>query len=349
MRSSSGTYPVVIGAGAFDAAMDSGSFDVVLADDYFAEHFAEAPLPVLVVPADEDHKSLGYAEELVLGLQGVGARRDSTLLAVGGGVVQDLATFVASIYMRGIPWHYAPTTLASMADSCIGGKSSINAGGVKNLVGNYFPPAGITVDPRFLVTLSTEEVVAGLSEAAKICYCGGPDRFARYLEFHTAFRRDPEAAAPLLHHVLSTKAWFIEVDEHDRRERRQLNFGHTFGHALEAASSHAIPHGVGVALGMLCAVRFAERWGHEARADPTLVGHCHELLDQVVGLPAEVAAVDLAGFERAFRADKKHTRDSWRLLLPAASGGVEEVALPVSDAVLGAVLEAVETTLVEAA
>ncbi|WP_448629983.1 3-dehydroquinate synthase [Cellulomonas soli] len=181
-----------------------------------------------------------------------GVRRGDHVVAVGGGVIQDLATFVTDVYMRGLPWSYVPTTLMAMADSCIGGKSSINVGDVKNLVGGIYPPSAVVVDPDFLASLSATARAAGFSEAAKIAFCRGPETFDGYLAAYDGFEGDPDALIDL---VLRAKRWFVEIDEHDRKERRLLNFGHTFGHALEVAVDHRISHGLAVAFGVLCATR----------------------------------------------------------------------------------------------
>ena len=233
VRATAGVYRVAIGPGTFEAALREGA-DLVLADRFLAPRLAGCPHPIVWIDAAEERKNLSYAEELILACREAGARRGTRLLAAGGGVVQDLVTLVASLYMRGLPWSFAPTTLMSMADSCIGGKSSINAGGVKNLVGNIYPPAAVAVDPAFLPTLSREAIVAGLAEAAKICYCRSAAAFEEYLVRYKAFEAGD--ATPLLFHVLDSKRWFVEIDEFDRKERRLLNFGHTFGHALEAAT-----------------------------------------------------------------------------------------------------------------
>ena len=336
-----GGYPVTIGEGTFAQLLDS-ECDLVLADRYFEPLLRATAVPVVYVDAEEKHKTLVGAEAIITACFEAGARRGSRLLAVGGGVVQDLATLVASLYMRGLPWSYAPTTLMAMADSCIGGKSSINAGDVKNLVGNIYPPSSISVDPVFLRTLGEEETVGGLSEAVKICFCRGPSCFEAYLDHFELFRHDPAHAAALLHHVLESKRWFVEIDEFDHKERRLLNFGHTFGHALESATSFTVNHGVGVAVGMLCAVNLAAARSPVNEAALLLADHIRNLLTRIPDLRTRLAALDLDVFERAFRGDKKHGKGQFRLILPALDGGVEEVGIPTGDIEMAAVREALE-------
>lgn len=348
VRCRGGGYSVTIGEGTFSRLL-GGQCDVVLADRYFEPLLGVADVPVVYVDVEEKHKTLAAAEGLMVACFEAGARRGSRLLAVGGGVVQDLATLVASLYMRGLPWSYAPTTLMAMADSCIGGKSSINAGSVKNLVGNIYPPTAITVDPVFLQTLNDEGLVGGLSEAVKICFCRGSSSFEAYLDHFDRFEQEPDHAAAILHHVLSAKQWFVETDEFDHKERRLLNFGHTFGHALESATSFAVSHGVGVAIGMLCAVNLAATRMTLGEGATLLAGHSRRLLQRVPDLGGRLAKLDLAVFERSFRGDKKHQDGEFRLILPARGGGVEEVGLPDGEKAMSAVREALVHSVAQVA
>jgi 3-dehydroquinate synthase len=303
----------VIEQGALQAVLLE--VDVALIDSAVVESAAlPAELPTIEVAGNEELKTLRGCEEIVLGLRAAGATRSSCLLAVGGGTVQDAATFAASVYMRGIPWIYAPTTSMAMLDSCIGGKSSINAGSAKNLVGNIYPPRSVQIEPSFAATLTSEMIVSGLAEAVKICFAGGYDAFERFLEL-APDPGTPGVEVGFVEHVLGVKRRFVEIDEFDRAERRLLNFGHTFGHALEAATGFAIPHGVAVAIGVRAAVRHpaAERGAEAERLDD----YCSDLLEYVRPDVAEAAELlDAAAFEEAFAHDKKHTSGSFVLVLP---------------------------------
>lgn len=339
VATSTGTYQVRIGEGHLAAAVAAA--DVVLVDAVLASVLPQTDRPVIAIEASEDAKTLAGCERVILQLRDAGVRRGQRLVAVGGGVVQDIGTFVADVYMRGLPWDYVPTTLMAMADSCIGGKSSINVGEVKNLIGGIYPPSSVQVDPSFLASLGPTAIAAGLSEAAKIAYCRGWDCFQGYLERYAAFEQSP---TPLISHVLRAKKWFIEIDEHDRAERRLLNFGHTFGHALESAVDHAIPHGLAVSVGVLCAS--AHPASARGERPDALRAHCLDLLamapDVVSGA---LARFDRDVFERAFRSDKKHTADSFTLILPADGGGVRECRITADAAAWSDVAQAVQTTL----
>jgi 3-dehydroquinate synthase len=276
---------------------------------------------VVYVEALEDNKVLSTVESVLIEFKNLGMTRDDSLVAVGGGIIQDIATLAASLYMRGVAWSYFPTTLLGMTDSCIGGKSSINAGVVKNLVGNIYPPDEILIDVDFLETLNQIDIHAGLAEAAKISFCSGPEAFRTYLEL-VGDNSDNEYVE-MLYFVLSQKKWFIEIDEFDRAERKLLNFGHTFGHALESATNHEIPHGIAVAMGIRAAVSFVaskrEIGAIEIQLDNYMSGLCSCGLDY----GSLLRTIDWNKFASAFAGDKKHSIDSYKLITPLKKGGVE--------------------------
>ncbi len=339
VAASGSNYLVSLGPGQLAEAVASAT--VLLVDDALLDQLPPTARSVIAVAGNEEAKTLAGCERVILAMRGVGVRRDDHLLAIGGGAVQDVATFVADIYMRGLRWSYAPSTLMAMADSCIGGKSSINVGEVKNLVGGIYPPQRVFVDPVFLGSLSPAALASGFAEAAKIAFCRSKETFAGYLERYAAFADDPTA---LIHHVLLAKKWFIEIDEHDRRERRLLNFGHTFGHALEAATSHTLPHGLAIAVGVLCAL--AHPLAARNAATLALDRHCRELIALAGDLvPHALAGYDQAVFARAFRSDKKHATGWFHLILPADGGGVVEIVLPSDDAAWAAIDTATHLTL----
>ncbi len=235
IRSSIGSYPVSIRRGLFDETLQEHRSDIVLADQWFAPVLASAGVHAITLPASESTKSLDGMPEIIMELRRFGATRQTGILAIGGGTIQDVAGFVASVYMRGVRWTYVPTTLLAMSDSCIGGKSSINVGPYKNLVGTFHPPAAVVIDPALASSLSVEQRVSGLIEACKICYCRGEEAFHEYLGLQPSSSMTAEQTERILLLSLLSKKWFIEVDEFDRAERLLLNFGHTFGHAVEGS------------------------------------------------------------------------------------------------------------------
>lgn len=347
VAASASSYRVIIERGSWPTAVRQADFLVV--DDYFRGLLDESDRDRAVfIEASEQGKSLATCESVLDQLHQLGARRGATIAAVGGGVVQDVTTLAASIYMRGLPWVYVPTTAMAMADSCIGGKSSINLGRVKNLVGNVYPPSAVYVDSEFAVSLPTPDRVAGLAEAVKICFARGAEAFGEYLAVGVTGRTfgEVDATDELIRCALSAKKWFIEVDEFDRKERQLLNFGHTFAHALEPAVEFSIPHGVAVALGVLAALRHP--LSVQDTATRELQDYCGHLLGEV---PEAVLTArnrfDEATFGAAIASDKKSTNAEIRFVLPSGGASLSLVGVPRSPAAVADAVTAMTRVLEE--
>ena len=326
-----GSYAVEIDPGLLARVVREDGEHVFIADAFIVPVLAAAGIDPIVVVADEPAKSLDRMTDIIVALRQRGATRATTLVAVGGGVVQDIAAFAASVYMRGIKWTYVPTTLLSMADSCIGGKSSINVGVYKNIVGTIHPPVKVVIDPALTRSLSIEQKAAGLCEAAKICFCRSPATFDAYLELGPAVEADDATLAAVLNLSLRTKKWFIEIDEFDRAERLVLNFGHTFGHAIEAASGFAVGHGIAVGLGILAALHLGEAMGRDYRGTPAVARlrtHLSTLLTEVPDLAAALARTTPAALIDAFQSDKKHSRTEFAVIIVTDAGVVERRFVP---------------------
>jgi len=305
--------------------------DLLIADAWFSAHLAAAGREAILIPANEMSKSLDAIPDLIVALRKHGANRQTGLTALGGGVIQDMAAFVASIYMRGLKWTYFPSTLLAMADSCIGGKSSINVGPYKNLVGTFHPPQAVIIDPSLALTLSDEQRVGGLVEAVKICYCRGEDAFDEYMALGPQPSLTIEQVEKIVDCSLTAKKWFIEIDEFDQAERLLLNFGHTFGHAIEGASHFSIEHGVGVGIGILCAIalgRLIKRDYSVAGRVQILEEHLLTLLSAVPGLGPRLAELPIEDVLDRFQADKKHGTNFYTTILIAESGKVELFRFP---------------------
>jgi len=331
------SYQVVIGADILRPRVES-SPAILVCDEVLASHYPWLQRePCIRVQALEEFKTLDTVGMLVERLRMRGATRSTRIIAAGGGIIQDVATFVASCYMRGIGWDYAPTTLLGMVDSCIGGKSSINVGSYKNIAGNFYPPDTVWVDTTFCSTLSPVQMVEGLCEAVKICYASNGEAFERYLELAARgdLLRDQALIAQVVGLTLATKKVFIEEDEFDNGIRLLLNFGHTFGHALEGASGYRITHGVAVGLGMLASFSFSEGQGLVGRSCPRaskLIAHLRWLLSRVPGLDAELTSISPDDLLRHFDSDKKHTRDHYAVIAFDAKGALTRHLSPRSEA-----------------
>jgi 3-dehydroquinate synthase len=321
VSSKSGDYSVEIMSEPIEQLSE---FDFVIIDSFFEDFRITLDAPSVRLDASEDKKTLSTVEDICYQMAAAGVTKTSKLVAIGGGVVQDVATLVSSIYKRGIDWEYLPTTLAGMMDSCMGGKSSINARGIKNILGNIYPPQRIIIDTTFVSSLGQAELIDGLSEGVKITFARGDDFFNEFLENPAA--TNPESGAnlqSLIKGSLLAKKWFVEKDEFDNKERRLLNFGHTFGHALEGASNFAISHGIAVALGMLAAVNFSGTGEVERVA--RLSSYCKNLLEPISEQLSKVSKqIDWQEFQNLIALDKKNSFGSIHLILPNQNGDLIE-------------------------
>jgi 3-dehydroquinate synthase len=321
VNSKSGNYSVEICSEPLDQLK---SLDFVILDSFFEELATSLTAPTVRLEAKEEKKTLSTVEEICYQMAAAGITRASKLGAIGGGVVQDLSTIASSIYKRGIEWEYFPTTLAGMLDSCVGGKSSINARGIKNIIGNTYPPRRIVIDTSFVGSLGETELIDGLSEGVKITFARGDDYFYRFLGNPAATQPEPgQDLENLIESSLLAKKWFVEIDEFDKKERRLLNFGHSFGHALEGASNFSISHGVAVALGMLAAVNFTGTGGIERVSNLSI--YCRKILKPISEqLVSSSKDIDWSEFQSLITLDKKNSHGKIHLILPDDKGQLTE-------------------------
>ena len=216
----------------------------------YQEQLVDVLQPGRFLPVDaiEEHKSLDYAKVVIKWLLGGGIKRNDRLIALGGGIIQDISGFVSSILFRGIEWFFYPTTLLAQCDSCIGSKTSLNVDEFKNQLGNYYPPQHIVLDISFLKTLTPADIRSGLGEIIKVHLLDGPDSLEHV---SSAYDRSaqPEVIRELILRSLKIKKAIIEEDEFDKDRRNILNYGHTFGHAIESITDYGISHGQAVTVG----------------------------------------------------------------------------------------------------
>lgn len=273
----------------------------------------------------EAHKTFANVGLALEALAALGATRDACVIALGGGVVGDLAGFTAASWMRGIDFIQMPTTLLSMVDSSVGGKTGVNLPAGKNLVGAFHQPRAVVADIGTLDSLPAREYRAGLAEVIKGAAIGDAAFFA-WLEQHAdgLAARDETALVQAIATKVRYKAGVVARDETEQGERALLNLGHTFGHALETAGHYtALLHGEGVAVGMLLAARLSERLGMSVQADASRL----ERLLQAVGLPTGVpAGFDPGQLLALMRLDKKNTAGTLRLILWRGIGRAEIVS-----------------------
>jgi len=292
-----------------------------------AESLAESGCSVdlLVVPPGESTKSLDSFAALLEKLSALGAERSTVVVAVGGGVIGDLAGFVAASYARGLPFLQVPTTLLAQVDSSVGGKVGVNLPTAKNMVGAFWQPCGVVLDTETLDTLPAREYLSGLAEVVKYGVILDADFFA-LLEAKTAelLRRDPDVLRQVIARSCELKAQVVEQDEREETGvRAVLNYGHTFAHAFETLTHYeTYLHGEAVAIGMDCAARLAVRLG---RVEPEFAARQLQLL-QALKLPTQAPALDPAAVLQVMKRDKKSQHGRLRFILPTQLGHVELVS-----------------------
>ncbi len=209
---------------------------------------------LLTIDAYEENKVISTVLSICERMTDIPAKRNATLISIGGGITQDITGFAANILYRGVHWIFIPTTLLAACDSCIGGKTSLNYKHYKNLLGTFYAPDEIHICPDFFKTLTNADYLSGLGEVIKFNVMQG-ESGVRNLEesIDSLLARDEDIVGRFLMSSLEFKKDFIEKDEFDHGVRVHLNFAHTFGHAFETVSQYAIPHGTAVAMGTIAA------------------------------------------------------------------------------------------------
>jgi shikimate kinase / 3-dehydroquinate synthase len=272
---------------------------------------------IITVPAGEGYKNLETVQKLWHGFLEHGLDRKSTVIALGGGVVGDIAGFAASTYMRGVSWVCIPTTLLSMVDASLGGKTGFDLPEGKNLIGSFYPPKLVLADPQVLRTLPEAEFISGMAEVVKhgvisdpalfdLCACG-LDYIKDNLE-------------QIVKRAMAVKIKIIEEDPYEKGIRAVLNLGHTVGHAVELTSKFELRHGEAIAIGMVAEAKLAERLTVASKGLASTISKVLLQLGLPTQLPVELPREEIL---RAMRVDKKKNAKAIRFALPAKIGKVE--------------------------
>jgi 3-dehydroquinate synthase len=320
------------GLGPFARQRSRGTLAFLVTDEHVCPHAESAAaalaganfrVSTAVLPAGESQKALPVASDLYDRLADLHADRSTLVAAVGGGVIGDLAGFVAATFNRGLPLLMVPTTLLAMVDSSVGGKVGVNHLRAKNLIGAFHQPVGVWIDTAVLGTLPDREYVSGLAEVVKYGVILDPELYA-YLEDNQDELRErrPDVVRHIVSRSCRLKADVVEKDEREETGLRAvLNFGHTFAHAFEAVAGYGtLLHGEAVAAGMVCAGRLAERRG---LVDDAFTLRLQRLLVRL-RLPGKPARYPVEPLLDAMRSDKKTLAGRLRFVLPRRLG---EVAL----------------------
>ncbi|WLE97792.1 MAG: 3-dehydroquinate synthase [Candidatus Electrothrix communis] len=275
---------------------------------------------LITFPHGEANKHMGTVATLASELAQRGFDRGDALIALGGGVTGDITGFLAAIYMRGIPFVQIPTTLLSQVDSSVGGKTGVDLPEGKNLAGVFYQPKAVYIDTDVLQTLPRDELQGGLAEVIKYGVIHDADFFA-FLEKNkdAVFALQQDVLTQLIARCCEIKAWVVEQDEREGGLRRILNFGHTIGHAVEAASGFQLIHGKAVAIGMCAAADLAVRTGCMAEQDACAIRNLIKRYELPVSVPAEL---DRKLIKKYLLNDKKTVAGRVFYVLPEAIGKV---------------------------
>jgi 3-dehydroquinate synthase len=293
---------------------------------------------VLFFPGGEPNKRLACVETLADKMLACGADRTSTVVGFGGGIITDVAGFLAAIFMRGVPVLQIPTTLLAQVDAAVGGKTGVNLVGGKNLIGSFHQPLAVLIDPDVLATLPEREYRAGLFEVIKCGIIRDPDLF-RMLEVwsQAVLTKDEDTVETLIAAAVRIKAEVVSADEREGDLRRILNFGHTVGHAIEAETRYEqFLHGEAIAWGMLAAIRLAELTGHLDQDEAQRM----QALIRLYGPVPPAAHLDPDRLLGRLASDKKTLQGKVHFVLPVRIGEVKITGGIDPDIVRGAIVEA---------
>lgn len=288
--------------------------------------FADIPKERLfIVDATEQNKVVETALEICERITDIPAKRNATLISIGGGIIQDITGFVANITYRGIRWIFIPTTLLAACDSCIGGKTSLNYKRFKNLLGTFYPPDDIYICPKFFETLTDRDFQSGLGEVIKFNIMGGENGLKNIENNISALlNRENDTINKFVKSSLCFKKEFIEKDEFDQGERIKLNFAHTFGHSVEVISDYEIPHGTAVGIGMIIADHISEKRG---LLSADIVKRSEAVLLKVIHIDLNLLSRPLEDYMKAIRKDKKQISDSLTAVLISKYGEQSELSI----------------------
>ncbi len=273
---------------------------------------------VIQLEATEENKSLekftGYIDSLVA----LKVKRGQTLVAIGGGIIQDITCFIAATMMRGLPWIFYPTTLLAQSDSCVGSKSSINSGKIKNILGTFTPPEKVVIDVSFLASLEKKDIFSGIGEMFKVHAIDSPESFDRISKHYDQILENDDVMERFIYDSLLMKKKLIEIDEFDKGPRNVMNYGHSFGHSIETATNYAIPHGIAVTIGMDMANFVAAELGVSNFGQ---FDRMHAVLDRNCQAYRNVK-IDIDLLMDALSKDKKNSATQLKLILPSHEGKI---------------------------
>jgi 3-dehydroquinate synthase len=263
----------------------------------------------ILINAIESNKNIESALNVCKELLSQNVKKNSKVLVLGGGITQDICGFAMNILFRGINWTYIPTTLLAQADSCIGSKTSLNLDSYKNIIGTFYPPTNIVIDCNFLETLDKKDFFSGIGEVVKLHLIGGAGMFSKFnISLSQILNRDIKQVKNAIKQCLDIKKLFIEEDEFDIGKRQILNYGHTFGHAIESETNYSIPHGIAVIYGIMIANKISHNLGLLSADIQDKIEESLIKIIKAAGFdPVMIDSLDIGSIIEKTKKDKKNT------------------------------------------
>jgi len=305
-----------------DDILKEGDFIII---DNKIKHFYHSELATALknyqyigIDSTETQKSYQGIIPIIQTLIDNGFRKNHRLIAIGGGITQDITAFLSSIMYRGVSWIFFPTTLLSQGDSCIGSKTSINFAEYKNQIGGFYPPSIIYIYPNFIDTLSVAEMKSGMGEMLHYFIVSGKDDFLKYQSLYQQAFIDKVALSKIISRSLEIKKGYIEVDEFDQNVRQVFNYGHSFGHAIESLTHYRVPHGIAVSYGIDIANFISVKMG----LIPDEIRNEIRIVTQNIWKGYSIHDIDIQAFLKALSKDKKNVGSQLGLILSQGYGKI---------------------------
>lgn len=292
--------------------------DIIISDDYFKGQFPKfLSSKIIYIKANENTKSFERLSSILKKIIKLKPKKNTNLFAFGGGITQDVTSFISSILFRGVDWYFVPSTLLAMGDSCIGSKTSINLFGYKNLVGNFYPPKKIIIDTKLINHLPINHFLSGIGEISHYYFVTSKNNFEYLVNFLKSNRNQSQLNILILN-SLKIKKRFIEKDEFDKSERMLLNFGHTFGHALESYYQYRILHGLAVIIGMMLSITVSYKMNFLSEKD---YNYMHKILKSIyIETNINFKKINIDKYSKILMKDKKTKGEYLRPILTKGIG-----------------------------
>jgi len=307
--------------------------DFIIVDNKIKQLYASQLSSILTdyqhigIDATEPQKSYQGIIPIIQTLIEKGFRKNHRLVAIGGGITQDVTAFISSIMYRGVNWIFFPTTLLAQGDSCIGSKTSINFGEFKNQIGGFYPPNKIFINLQFLDTLSSAEMKSGMGEMLHYFIVSGVDDFEMYKSNYKQAFTDKNTLSMIIARSLAIKKGYIEKDEFDQNIRQVFNYGHSFGHAIESLTHYRIPHGIAVSFGMDIANFVSVKLG----LIPNEVRNEIRKITEYIWDGYSIKDIDITTFKKALSKDKKNIGTKLGLILNKGYGNIFKNVMDADD------------------